>query len=62
MVDNLIDRIVDAINTDFVSSDRKESDIRYFYSSLDDDEKKRVDELMLKMTGWTLATLIEKAD
>jgi len=29
-----------------------------FYSRLDDEEKKVVDRLMIKMTGWTLKTLM----
>jgi len=58
MNENLIDRIVDAINTDCVSSDKKEADIMNFYSRLDDEEKKVVDRLMIKMTGWTLKTLM----
>jgi hypothetical protein len=58
MEENLIDRIVDAINNDDVSSDKKEIYITDFYNELNSDKKAVVDELMMDLTGWKLETLI----
>jgi hypothetical protein len=58
MEENLIDRIVDAINNDDVSSDKKEIYITDFYNELNSDKKAVVDELMMDLTGWRLETLI----